>query len=110
LVYDYMSYGSLDKYLYSEDDGPTLDWAQRFHVIKGVASGLHYLHERWEKVVVHRDIKTSNILLDKEMNGRLGYLAPELVRTGKATPLTDVFSFGTFMIEVTCGQETYQAR
>ncbi|RCV09405.1 hypothetical protein SETIT_2G025400v2 [Setaria italica] len=129
LVYDYMSNGSLDKYLYSEEDGlTTLDWAQRFRIIKGVASGLHFLHERWEKVVIHRDIKTSNVLLDKEMNGRLGdfglaklyehganpqttrvvgttgYLAPELVRTGKATPLTDVFAFGTFMLEVTCGQ------
>jgi len=129
LVYDYMPNGILDKYLYSqEDDDPTLDWAQRFHIIKGVASGLHYLHERWEKVVIHRDIKTSNVLLDKEMNGRLGdfglaklyehganpqttrvvgttgYLAPELVRTGKATALTDVFAFGTFMLEVTCGQ------
>jgi serine/threonine protein kinase len=132
LVYDYMSNGSLDKYLHSEeDDDPaimTLDWAQRFRIIKGVASGLHFLHERWEKVVIHRDIKTSNVLLDGEMNGRLGdfglaklyehgsnpqttrvvgttgYLAPELVRMGKATPLTDVFAFGTFMLEVTCGQ------
>ncbi|CAL5078171.1 unnamed protein product [Urochloa decumbens] len=129
LVYDYMPNGSLDKYLYSEgDDDPTLDWGQRFRIIKGVASGLHFLHERWEKVVVHRDIKSSNVLLDKEMNGRLGdfglaklyehganpqttrvvgttgYLAPELVRTGKATPFTDVFAFGTFMLEVTCGQ------
>lgn len=129
LVYDYIPNGSLDKYLYRKDrDSVTLDWAQRFHVIKGVASGLHFLHERWEKVVVHRDIKTSNVLLDKEMNGRLGdfglaklyehganpqttrvvgttgYLAPELLRSGKATPLTDVFAFGTFMLEVTCGQ------
>ncbi|CAL5091559.1 unnamed protein product [Urochloa decumbens] len=128
LVYEYMSNGSLDKYLYSQGDDPTMDWFQRFSVIKGIASGLHYLHERWEKVVVHRDIKTSNVLLDKEMNGRLGdfglaklydhgtnpqtthvvgttgYLAPELVRTGKATPLSDIFAFGTFMLEVTCGQ------
>lgn len=128
LVYDYIPNGSLDKYLYSDGDSLTLDWAQRLHVIKGVASGLHFLHERWEKVVVHRDIKTSNVLLDKEMNGRLGdfglaklyehgsnpqttrvvgttgYLAPELVRSGKATPLTDVFAFGAFILEVTCGQ------
>ncbi|KAF8731466.1 hypothetical protein HU200_016329 [Digitaria exilis] len=72
LVYDYMPNGSLDKYLYTEEDNQTLDWGQRFRIIKGVASGLHFLHERWEKVVVHRDIKTSNMLLDKEMNGRLG--------------------------------------
>jgi serine/threonine protein kinase len=129
LVYDYMPNGSLDKYLHDKvDRRPTLDWAQRFQIIKGVASGLFYLHEKWDKVVVHRDIKASNVLLDKEMNGRLGdfglarlydhgtdpqtthmvgtmgYLAPELLRTGKASPVTDVFAFGTFLLEVTCGQ------
>ncbi|KAK3118577.1 hypothetical protein QOZ80_9BG0701830 [Eleusine coracana subsp. coracana] len=71
LVYDYMSNGSLDKYLYQEDGKLLLTWAQRFHIIKGVASGLFYLHEKWEKVVIHRDIKPSNVLLDSEMNGRL---------------------------------------
>ncbi|VAI50568.1 unnamed protein product [Triticum turgidum subsp. durum] len=130
LVYDYMSNGSLDKYIHCQgDDKPTLNWAQRFQVIKGIATGLLYLHEKWEKVVVHRDIKASNVLLDHEMNGRLGdfglarlydhgtdpqsthmvgtmgYLAPELVRTGKASPLTDVYAFGMFLLEVTCGQK-----
>lgn len=128
LVYEYMSNGSLDKYLHCEEDKPTLNWAQRFQIIKGVASGLFYLHERWEKVVLHRDIKASNVLLDSEMNGRLGdfglarlydhgtdpqtthvvgtmgYLAPELARTGKATTQTDVYAFGIFILEVTCGQ------
>ncbi|KAG2631438.1 hypothetical protein PVAP13_2NG031500 [Panicum virgatum] len=128
LVYDYMSNGSLDKYLYCEENNHTLNWAQRFWIIKGIASGLLYLHEKWEKVVIHRDIKASNVLLDSEMNGRLGdfglarlydhgtdlqtthvvgtmgYLAPELVLTGKASPLTDVFAFGTFLLEVTCGK------
>jgi serine/threonine protein kinase len=128
LVYDYMSNGSLDKYLYCYEHKPKLGWAQRFRVIKGIASGLFYLHEKWEKVVIHRDIKASNVLLDSEMNGRLGdfglarlydhgsdlqtthvvgtmgYLAPELVSTGKASPLTDVFAFGIFLLEVTCGQ------
>ncbi|KAF0908337.1 hypothetical protein E2562_024751 [Oryza meyeriana var. granulata] len=127
LVYDYMPNGSLDKYLYSEDK-MSIDWNKRFHIIKGVASCLLYLHEECERVVIHRDIKASNVLLDKELNGRLGdfglaksydhgtdpqttrvigtmgYLAPELVRTGKASPLTDVFAFGTFLLEVTCGQ------
>ncbi|PVH35636.1 hypothetical protein PAHAL_7G231600 [Panicum hallii] len=127
LVYDYMSNGSLDKYLYDKSK-PVLDWEQRFQIIKGVASGLLYLHEDWEQVVVHRDIKASNVLLDGDMNGRLGdfglarlydhgvdpttthvvgtmgYLAPELVRTGKATPVTDVFAFGVFVLEVTCGR------
>uniref|UniRef100_A0ACD5UN13 Uncharacterized protein n=1 Tax=Avena sativa TaxID=4498 RepID=A0ACD5UN13_AVESA len=129
LIYEYMPNGSLDKHLYGGDDEkPVLDWDERFRIIKGIASGLLYLHEEWEKVVIHRDIKASNVLLDGEMNGRLGdfglarmydrganaqtthvvgtigYLAPELGRTNKATPLTDVFAFGIFLLEVTCGQ------
>jgi serine/threonine protein kinase len=142
LVYEYMPNGSLDKYLYSSSSSSSssqgeisskLSWAQRFHIIKGVASGLLYLHERWEKVVVHRDIKASNVLLDRDMNGQLGdfglarlydhgtdsqtthvvgtvgYLSPELLRTGRASPLTDVFAFGIFLMEVTCGQKPIMA-
>jgi len=128
LVYDYMSNGSLDKYLYCVESKLTLNWDKRFWIIKGIASGLLYLHEKWEKVVIHRDIKASNVLLDSGMNGRLGdfglarlydhgtdlqtthavgtmgYMAPELVCTGKASPLTDVFAFGIFLLEVTCGK------
>lgn len=100
LVYDYMPNGSLDKYLYGEDNKPVLNWAQRMQIIKDVASGLFYLHEKWDKVVIHRDIKASNVLLV----GTMGFIAPELARTGKASPLTDVFAFGTFLLEVTCGR------
>jgi serine/threonine protein kinase len=127
LVYDFMENGSLDKYLH-DPQMPTLSWHERYKIIKGVAASLLYLHEDWEQVVIHRDIKASNVLLDHEMNGRvgdfglarlydhgtdprtthvvgtMGYLAPELVRTGKATPLTDVFSFGMFLLEVACGR------
>jgi serine/threonine protein kinase len=129
LAYDYMVNGSLDKYLYGGEGTTTLGWGQRFQIIKDIASGLLYLHEEWDRVVVHRDVKPSNVLLDKEMNGRLGdfglarlydhgtnpqtthvvgtigYLAPELVHRGKATTLTDVFAFGIFILEVTCGKE-----
>ncbi|XP_044955750.1 L-type lectin-domain containing receptor kinase IV.2-like [Hordeum vulgare subsp. vulgare] len=128
LVYDYMPNGSLDKYLYDKNT-PTLDWARRLHIIKGVASGIFYLHEDWEQVIIHRDIKASNVLLDDDMNGRLGdfglarlhdhgvdahtthvagtwgYIAPELARLGKATKATDVFAFGVFIIEVVCGRK-----
>ncbi|KAJ6832856.1 L-type lectin-domain containing receptor kinase IV.2-like [Iris pallida] len=127
LVYDYMPNGSLDNFLYDETR-PALSWAQRFGIMKGVASGLLYLHQDWEKIVVHRDIKASNVLLDSELNGRLGdfglarlydhgtdahtthivgtmgYLAPELAQTGKATTKTDVFAFGAFLLEVACGR------
>ncbi|KAG7553230.1 Concanavalin A-like lectin/glucanase domain superfamily [Arabidopsis thaliana x Arabidopsis arenosa] len=71
LVYDYMPNGSLDKYLYNSPE-VRLNWKQRFKVINGVASALFYLHEEWEQVVIHRDIKASNVLLDAEYNGRLG--------------------------------------
>ncbi|XP_044473109.1 L-type lectin-domain containing receptor kinase IV.1-like [Mangifera indica] len=133
LVYDYMPNGSLDKYLYDQPE-VTLNWRQRFRVIKGVALGLFYLHEEWEQVVIHRDVKASNVLLDGELNGRLGdfglarlydhgtdprttrvagtlgYLAPEHTRTGKATKSTDVFSFGAFLLEVACGRRPIEPR
>ena len=127
LVYDFMPNGSLDRFLYDRTK-PPLNWAQRFQIIKGVASALLYLHEDWRQLVLHRDIKASNVLLDSEFNGRLGdfglarlydhgtnpqtthvvgtigYLAPELSRTGKATTATDVCAFGAFLLEVTCGR------
>ncbi|XP_019161328.1 PREDICTED: L-type lectin-domain containing receptor kinase IV.1-like [Ipomoea nil] len=127
LVYEYMPNGSLDKYLFDNPTHP-LGWNQRFQVIKGVASALFYLHEECEQVVIHRDIKSSNVLLDSAWNGRLGdfglarlyndgtnpqsthvvgthgYLAPEYIRTGLATPSTDMFAFGAFLLEVACGK------
>jgi len=131
LVYDYMPNGSLDKYLYDHAT-VALNWSLRFRVIKGVASGLFYLHEEWEQVVIHRDVKASNVLLDRELNGRLGdfalarlydhgtdpqtthvvgtlgYLAPEHARTGKTTTSTDVFAFGAFLLEVASGRRPIQ--
>lgn len=131
LVYSFMPNGSLDKYLH-DPTKPRLDWDKRFTIIKGVASGLLYLHEEWEQVVIHRDIKASNVLLDSELNARLGdfglarlydhgtdphtthvvgtfgYLDPELARTGKASTFNDVFAFGAFMLEVACGKRPFE--
>ncbi|CAK9154972.1 unnamed protein product [Ilex paraguariensis] len=127
LIYDYMPNGSLDKFLFSNEK-PYLNWTQRFRILRGIASALLYLHEEWEQVVLHRDVKASNVLLDGDLNGRLGdfglarlydhganpqtthvvgtvgYLAPELTVTGKATTSTDVFSFGAFMLEMACAR------
>lgn len=133
LVYDFMPNGSLDKYIFDEPE-QILDWKQRFRILKGVASGLVYLHDEWEQAVIHRDIKAGNVLLDSEMNGRLGdfglaklyehgtnpsttrvvgtlgYLAPELTRTGKPTTASDVFSFGALLLEVVCGRRPIDAK
>ncbi|KAJ6691816.1 hypothetical protein OIU79_013741 [Salix purpurea] len=98
-------------------------------ILRGVGSALLYLHEEWEQVVLHRDVKASNILLDGDFNGRLGdfglakfydrgsnpqttrvvgtvgYIAPEVTRTGRATTSSDVFAFGAFMLEMACGRK-----
>ncbi|KAL4188728.1 hypothetical protein AMTRI_Chr08g203560 [Amborella trichopoda] len=133
IVYDYMPHGSLDKHLFNEN-GLILRWEQRYNILKGVASVLLYLHEQWDQVVIHRDVKASNILLDTDMNGRLGdfglaklyehgantqttrvvgtlgYMAPELARTGRATTESDVFSYGAVLLEVACGRKPIEAQ
>ncbi|KAG1337840.1 L-type lectin-domain containing receptor kinase IV.1 [Cocos nucifera] len=132
LVYEYMPNGSLDKFLFHGEQ-PALTWSQRFQIIKDVSSGLHYLHQGWEQVVIHRDIKASNVLLDREFNGKLGdfglarlhsrganpqtthivgtlgYLAPEISKTGKATTSSDVYAFGAFLLEVACGRRPIES-
>ncbi|KAL4188711.1 hypothetical protein AMTRI_Chr08g161790 [Amborella trichopoda] len=134
LVYDYMPNGSLDKYIFEPQEGSVLSWAQRYKVIRGVAAGLLYLHEEWEQVVLHRDVKASNVLLDADMNGRLGdfglarlyehganaytthvvgtlgYLAPELSRIGRSTTKTDVYAYGALLLEVACGRRPIDAK
>eukprot|EP01018_Ginkgo_biloba_P000223 Gb_22004 [translate_table: standard] len=128
IVYDYMPNESLDRIIFGNAES-VLRWNQRYIILKGVAAGLLYLHEQWEQRVVHRDVKSSNILLDSELNARLGdfglarlydhsqnprttrvvgtlgYIAPELIQTGKATTSTDVFSFGVVLLEVACGRK-----
>ncbi|XP_047175468.1 L-type lectin-domain containing receptor kinase VII.1 [Vigna umbellata] len=118
LVYDYMENGSLDKRVFDCDERKMLSYEDRIRIIKDVAFAVLYLHEGWEAKVLHRDIKASNVLLDKDMNGRLGdfglarmhshgqvasttklvgtvgYMAPEVFKTGRASTQTDVYMFG----------------
>ncbi|CAJ1961688.1 unnamed protein product [Sphenostylis stenocarpa] len=128
LVYDYMENGSLDKRVFDCDESKMLSYEDRIRIVKDVAFAVLYLHEGWEAKVVHRDIKASNVLLDKDMNGRLGdfglarmhshgqvasttklvgtvgYMAPEVFKTGRASTQTDVYMFGILILEVFCGR------
>ena len=130
LVYDFIPNGSLDYVLYKPNNNNNfvLNWGQRFNILKDISAGLLYLHEEWEQVVIHRDVKTSNILIDAHLNARLGdfglarlynhgqlshttsvvgtigYIAPELTRTGKASTSTDVYAFGVVLLEVATGK------
>ena len=125
LVYEYMSNGSLD----SNGEKITLTWPVRYKIAQGLASALLYLHEEWEQCVVHRDIKSSNIMLDSNFNaklgdfglarlvehefssqttilaGTMGYLAPECFTTGKASKEFDVYSFRVVSLEIACGRK-----
>jgi serine/threonine protein kinase len=127
LVYEFMPNGSLDSYLFTEES--LLIWATRYKVVQGLASALLYLHEEWEQCVVHRDIKSSNIMLDSNFNAKLGdfglarlvdhvkgsqttvladtmgYMAPECVTTGNAIKESDVYSFGIVALEIACGRK-----
>ncbi|XP_019057252.1 PREDICTED: L-type lectin-domain containing receptor kinase VIII.1 [Tarenaya hassleriana] len=126
LVYDLMPNGSLDKGLF--ESRTPLSWDHRKKILLGVASALAYLHRECENQVIHRDVKTSNIMLDEHFNARLGdfglarqiehdktpdvtvaagtmgYLAPEYLLTGRATEKTDVFSYGAVVLEVVTGK------
>ena len=70
LVYEYMANSSLDKFLYGERRG-TLNWKQRFNIIVGMARGLAYLHEEFHVCIIHRDIKSSNVLLDDDFQPKI---------------------------------------
>lgn len=126
LVYDLMPNGSLDKALF--ESRMILPWGYRKKILMGVASALAYLHQECENQVIHRDVKTSNIMLDEGFNARLGdfglarqiehdkspdatvaagtmgYLAPEYLLTGRASEKTDVFSYGAVVLEVASGR------
>ncbi|KAG7564050.1 Protein kinase domain [Arabidopsis suecica] len=127
LVSKYMEGGSIDQYLFNSDK-PPLSWSQRLAILKDIASALCYLHTGASQVVLLRDIKASNVMLDENLQGFLGdirmaifddhggtftsvvgtigYMAFELTSTGASTR-TDVYAFGAFILEVTCGRRQF---
>ncbi|KAG8049234.1 hypothetical protein GUJ93_ZPchr0009g1757 [Zizania palustris] len=129
LVYNYLENNSLAQSLFGNGHSSIrLDWKTRVKICIGVADGLEYLHEEVRPVIVHRDIKASNILLDKDLSpkisdfglaklfpvnmthistrvaGTLGYLAPEYAIRGQLTKKADVYSFGVLLLEIVSGR------
>jgi hypothetical protein len=128
LVYEFMPNGSLDSHLFGMRS--PLSWVVRYKISLGLASALFYLHEEWEKCVVHRDIKSSNVMLDSSFNvklgdfglarlmdhelgpqttglaGTFGYMAPEYISTGRASKESDVYSFGVVALEIATGRRS----
>ncbi|XXG81377.1 hypothetical protein AAC387_Pa09g2027 [Persea americana] len=127
LVYDYVPNNTLEYHLHGED-GSSMDWPTRLKIALGSAKGLAYLHEDCHPKIIHRDIKTANILLDYNFDamvadfglaklssdnythvstrvmGTFGYLAPEYASSGKLTEKSDVFSFGVMLLELITGR------
>ncbi|XP_047167091.1 receptor-like protein kinase HSL1 [Vigna umbellata] len=140
LVYEYVENHSLDRWLHRKNKSSSavsgslhrvaLDWPKRLHIAIGTAQGLSYMHHDCSPPIVHRDVKTSNILLDDQFNakvadfglarilvkpgelatmsaviGSFGYMAPEYIQTTRVSEKIDVYSFGVILLELTTGKE-----
>ncbi|MCL7033503.1 hypothetical protein MKW94_016572 [Papaver nudicaule] len=129
LIYEFVENGSLHSWLHGESNTGAkkkLDWKTRLRIAIDVANGLQYIHEHTRPTVVHKDVKTSNILLDGNMRAKIanfglaksgcnaitmnivgtqGYIAPEYLEDGIVTTKMDVFAFGVILLEIISGKE-----
>ncbi|MBA0803969.1 hypothetical protein Gohar_014126 [Gossypium harknessii] len=138
LIYEYLENNSLARALFgpqeSQESQLTLDWPTRMKICIGIARGLAYLHEESRLKIVHRDIKATNVLLDKNLNpkisdfylakldeednthistrvaGTYGYMAPEYALHGRLTEKADVYSFGIVALEIVSGRRNTRSR
>uniref|UniRef100_A0A251SY18 Putative serine/threonine-protein kinase, active site protein n=1 Tax=Helianthus annuus TaxID=4232 RepID=A0A251SY18_HELAN len=134
-VHEYMDNGSLDQFLYG-DKSMNLNWRQRFEIIYGTARGLAYLHEQYHVTIIHRDIKTRNILLDNEFQPKIAefgllrllaedkthhstklaesmdscYVAPEYAIHGQLSVKVDTYSFGIVVLEIISGKRCHNVK
>ncbi|KAI3798166.1 hypothetical protein L1987_33435 [Smallanthus sonchifolius] len=136
VVYDYSANRLLGQLLshHNHRKSNFLQWNHRYNIVKSLACAIRYLHEEWEEQVIHRNITSSAIYIDRDMNPRLGsfalaefltrnehghhvvidkkvcvrgifgYMAPEYMELGEATPMADVYSFGVVVLEVVTGR------
>ncbi|XP_030531754.1 G-type lectin S-receptor-like serine/threonine-protein kinase SD2-5 [Rhodamnia argentea] len=133
LIYEYMSRGSLDEWIFHKSKGSfVLDWRKRRRIIYDIAKGLNYLHEECTWKIIHLDIKPQNILLDEKFNAKIadfglsklldrdqsqavttmrgtpGYLAPEWL-SATITEKVNVYRFGVVVLEIVCGKKVFDS-